>query len=112
MHRRNFLTLAAAAAAASATLPLRAMAAMPKPYSWDAIPPMDNAASFVKWMQDNRGEDPKYLRPRFERFQNMVGNRDVWETRNKRAFLLVPREEFATGGVPSLIYDVNYHDIG
>src|SRR6266576_6412523 len=25
---------------------------------------------------------------------------------------MVPREEFATGGVPSVIYDVNYHDIG
>jgi protein-L-isoaspartate(D-aspartate) O-methyltransferase len=111
MHRRTFLTLSAAAAA-SAALPLRAMAAMPKPYSWDAIPPMDNAASFVKWMQDNRGEDPKYLRPRFERFQNMVGNRDVWETRNKRAFLLVPREEFALPSSRPIIYDVNYHDIG
>jgi protein-L-isoaspartate(D-aspartate) O-methyltransferase len=105
------LTLSAAAAA-SAVLPLRAMAAMPKPYSWDAIPPMDNTASFVKWMQDNRGEDPKYLRPRFERFQNMVGNRDVWETRNKRAFLLVPREEFALPSSRPIIYDVNYHDIG
>jgi len=73
---------------------------------------MDNGASYVRWMLENRGEKPEFLRARFERFQNMVGNRDVWEDRNKRAFLMVPREEFATGGVPSLIYDVNYHDIG
>jgi protein-L-isoaspartate(D-aspartate) O-methyltransferase len=111
MHRRTFLTLSAAAAASS-VLPLPARAAVPKPYDWDAMPPMDNAAAFVKWMQDNRGEDPRYLRARFERFQNMVGNRDVWEPRNKRAFLLTPREEFAMPSSRPIIYDVNYHDIG
>ena len=63
-------------------------------------------------MQENRGEDPKYLRPRFERFQNMVGHVDLWEARNKRAFLLTPREEFLPKTAPSVVYDVNYHDIG
>ena len=111
MQRRTFLTLAAAAAA-SAALPLRARAAVPQPYSWDASPPMDNAAAFIKWMQENRGEDAKYLRPRFERFQNMVGHVDLWEARNKRAFLLTPREEFLRSTPPSVVYDVNYHDIG
>src|SRR6266850_3476931 len=101
-----------AAAAAMAALPRPARAAVPKPYSWDAAPPMDNAASFVKWMQENRGEDPKYLRPRFERFQNMVGHVDLWEARNKRAFLLTPREEFLRSAAPAVVYDVNYHDIG
>jgi len=110
MHRRSFLTLTAAAAAGAA-LPLPARAAVPKPYSWDATPPMDNAASFVKWMQDNRGEDPRYLQARFDRFQNMVNHVDLWEARNKRAFLLTPREEFLKAA-PSVVYDVNYHDIG
>ena len=72
MQRRRFLTLSAAAAA-SAALPLGARAAVPKPYSWDAGPPMDSAVSFIRWMVENRGEDPRYLRARFERFQNMVG---------------------------------------
>jgi protein-L-isoaspartate(D-aspartate) O-methyltransferase len=63
-------------------------------------------------MQDNRGEDPKFLRPRFDRFQNMVGHVDLWEARNKRAFLLVPREEFLPRTAPTVVYDVNYHDIG
>ncbi len=113
MQRREFLAFsAAAAAAAGAVLPRAADAAVPKPYSWDDAPPMDNAAAYIKWMQDNRGEDPKYLRARFDRFQNMVGNVDLWEARNKRAFLLTPREEFAMGGAPATIYDVNYHDIG
>src|SRR5262249_56224415 len=102
----------AARAAASAALPMRAGAAMPKPYSWDASPPMDNVADYIRWMQENRGEDPRYLRARFERFQNMVGNRDLWETRSKRAFLLTPRDEFCLPGSRAVIYDVNYHDIG
>jgi protein-L-isoaspartate(D-aspartate) O-methyltransferase len=66
----------------------------------------------VRWMQDNRGEDPRYLRARYERFQNMVGNRDVWDARDKRAFLMTPREEFCLPESRSIIYDVNYHDIG
>ena len=85
---------------------------MPKSYSYDAVPPMDNVNSYVRWMQDNRGEDPRYLRARFERFQNMVGNRDVWDARDKRAFLLTPREEFCLPESRAVIYDVNYHDIG
>ena len=111
MQRRTFLTLSAAAAA-SAALPFPARAAVPKPYSWDVSPPMDNATAFVKWMEENRGESATYLRARFDRFQNMVGHVDLWETRNKRAFLLTPREEFLPKTAPSVVYDVNYHDIG
>jgi protein-L-isoaspartate(D-aspartate) O-methyltransferase len=111
MQRRAFLRLSAAAAAGM-VLPLPAGATVPKPYSWDASPPMDDAATFVRWMQDNRGEDPRYLRERFDRFRNMVRNVDLWEERNKRAFLMVPREEFARPESRPVIYDVNYHDIG
>ena len=71
MQRRTFLTLSAAAAAGVA-LPFKAHATVPKPYSWDATPPMNDTGAFVRWMQENRGEDPRYLRARFERFQNMV----------------------------------------
>jgi protein-L-isoaspartate(D-aspartate) O-methyltransferase len=73
---------------------------------------MDNINAYMRWMQDNRAEDPRYLRARFERFQNMVGNRDVWDARDKRAFLMTPREEFCLPESRSIIYDVNYHDIG
>src|SRR5215831_7490145 len=111
MQRRTFLALSAAAAA-RAVLPFDADAAVLKPYSFDAVPPMDNISAFVRWMQDNRGEDPRYLRARFERFQNMVHHVDLWEARNKRAFLLTPREEFCLPESRSIIYDVNYHDIG
>jgi len=111
MERRAFLALSAAAAA-SAVLPRQARAGVPKPYSWDAAPPMTDAGSFVKWMQEHRGEDPRYLHARFDRFQNMVGHVDLWEPRNKRAFLMVPREEFLPRTAPGVVYDVNYHDIG
>src|SRR5262245_35451362 len=111
LQGRTFLTLSAAAAA-DAFLPFEAYAAVPKPYSFDAVPPMDNINAYVRWMQENRGEDPRYLRARFERFQNMVGNRDVWDVRDKRAFLMTPREEFCLPESRSIIYDVNYHDIG
>jgi len=111
MHRRSFLTLSVAAAAGAA-VPLKVRAAVPRPYSFDVWPPMDNAAAYVRWMQEQRGEDPRYLRARFDRFLNMVGNQDVWEARNKRAFLLTPREEFCLPASRAVIYDVNYHDIG
>jgi protein-L-isoaspartate(D-aspartate) O-methyltransferase len=83
-----------------------------KPYSWDASPPMNDGAAFVRWMQESRGEDPRYLRARFERFLNMVGHGELWEARNKRAFLMTPREEFCRPESRGVIYDVNYHDIG
>jgi len=73
---------------------------------------MDSAVGFIRWMVENRGEDPKYLRARFERFQNMVGHVDLWEARNKRAFLMTPRDEFCLPGDRGVIYDVNYHSIG
>ena len=38
--------------------------------------------------------------------------RELYEPRNKRAFLLTPREEFCRPDTRSVIYDMNYHDIG
>jgi protein-L-isoaspartate(D-aspartate) O-methyltransferase len=111
MERRRFLTLSAAAAAGAA-LPFAARAAVPRPYSWDVSPPTDNPADFVKWMQEHRGEDQRFLRARFDRFVNMVGHQDLWDARNKRAFLLTPREEFLPNTQPTTVYDVNYHSIG
>ena len=111
MQRRTFLTLSAAVAA-NAAVPFNARVAMSKPYSFDATPPMNDTGAFVRWMEEYRGEDPRYLRARFERFQNMVHHVDLWEARNKRAFLMSPREEFCLPESRAVIYDVNYHDIG
>jgi protein-L-isoaspartate(D-aspartate) O-methyltransferase len=113
MQRRTFLTLTAATAA-QAMLPGRAGASVtvPKPYDWGVTPPTESAPGFIRWMQENRGENPQYLRARFERFRNMVAHVDLWDDRNKRAFLLTPREEFCLPSDRPIIYDVNYHSIG
>ena len=60
MQRRNFL-IGSAAALAGAALTRGAWANVPKPYSWDVAPPTDKREDFIKWMVENRGEDPKYL---------------------------------------------------
>jgi protein-L-isoaspartate(D-aspartate) O-methyltransferase len=73
---------------------------------------MDGAVAYIRWMVENRGEDSRYLRARFERFLNMVGHVDLWEARNKRAFLLTPRDEFCMPSDRGVVYDVNYHSIG
>jgi protein-L-isoaspartate(D-aspartate) O-methyltransferase len=86
--------------------------AVPKPYSWDVAPPNTNAEAFVKWMVANRAESPQLLRQRFSRFQTAVANRDVLDERNKRAFLLTPREEFVLKHNLGRAYDHAYLDIG
>src|SRR5262249_8470830 len=111
MQRRTFLRLSAAAAA-SAAFPLPGRAGGGKPCTLGAARPLGAAGAVMEGMKEHRGEDPRYLRARFERFQNMVGHVDLWEARNKRAFLMTPREEFCRPETRAVIYDVNYHDIG
>jgi len=110
LQRRTFL-IGSAATLAGAALP-RAAAAVPKPYSWDAFPPTNNRESFINWMMENRGEDPKYLAQRWSRYQVLVANRDVTNDVNKRAFLLTPREEFTLRQNLGRAYDHAYLDIG
>jgi protein-L-isoaspartate(D-aspartate) O-methyltransferase len=86
--------------------------AVPKPYSWEAMPPNANGDAFVKWMVANRGESPHFLGLRFSRYQTLVANRDVLDDRNKRAFLLTPREEFTLKHNQGRAYDHAYLDIG
>ena len=99
MQRRNFL--AGAAGFLGATMaPRWSMAAaestpkVPTPFTYDLAPPMDNREKFIAWGVAQRGEDPKYLGERFDRFGALVRNEDLWDDRNKRAFLLTPREKF------------------
>jgi len=62
-------------------------------FSTDLWPPMTPGA-FVPWMVAHRGEDPVQLQRRFERYQGMLTFYDLWTPREKRAFLLTPREDF------------------
>ena len=93
MERRTFL-LGAAGALAGTCMPREARANVPKPYSFDLTPPLNSREGYVSWMVANRGEDPKFLNQHWARYEVLVHNKDVLDDRNKRAFLLVPREEF------------------
>ncbi|WP_137932495.1 protein-L-isoaspartate O-methyltransferase family protein [Mesorhizobium comanense] len=111
MKRRDFLALSAGAAAFS-ILPAVVRANVPVPYDRNAEVPFKDKKSFIDWMVANRGEDPKFLAERFDRFQIMVYNKDVLDDRNKRAFLLTPREEFVLPQNLGRAYDHAFLDIG
>ena len=108
LYRRRFLATAAATACGA----LPTLANVPKSYSWDIAPPTTAGDAFVAWMQENRGEDPQFLRERWARFQVMVGNHDLVDDRNKRAFLLTPREDFVLKQNRDRAYDHAFLDIG
>src|SRR6266576_1558397 len=99
MKRRTFVTGMATTFAGTA-LPQIATADVPKPYSWDASPPTGNREAFIKWMVENRGENPKILAARWDRYLFLRANHDFKtisdpsSARGGRAFLLTPRDEF------------------
>lgn len=109
MRRRRFL---ATTIAATAWGGLPALANVPQPYDWDLAPPTSGADAFISWMRDNRGEDPQFLRERWARFQVMVANRDLVDDRDKRAFLMTPREDFVLKADRARAYEHAFLDIG
>ena len=115
MNRRDFLGRAVAAAGWLA-LPTAARAAaaagVPVPFDWAMAPPMDAREAFVAWMQKNRGEDAGYLGQRWDRYLQLIAHKDLWDDRDKRAYLLTPREEFVTARNLSRAYEWHYLDIG
>lgn len=111
MKRRDFLAGSSAALAAG-FLPGMAFANVPEPYSFDLMPPLDKRDAFIAWGVKSRGEEPKFLGERFDRFRILVANRDVWTDADKRAFLMVPREEFALKRNVGRAYDNAFLDIG
>jgi len=63
-------------------------------------------------MVANRGEEPRFLGQHWSRYEALLHNRDVLDDRNKRAFLMVPREEFVPQAKPRRTYDHAFLDIG
>jgi protein-L-isoaspartate(D-aspartate) O-methyltransferase len=112
LDRRQFLLYSIAAAVAGITSSDLASANVPKPYSWNETPPTTDRETFIKWMVENRGEDPLYLGQRFDRYQVMLRNRDLWNNANKRAFLMTPREEFVLKRNLERAYEHAFLDIG
>jgi protein-L-isoaspartate(D-aspartate) O-methyltransferase len=111
LKRRDFV-IGATAAAATATWPRLAQANVPAPYSWDMSPPTTNRETFINWMKTNRGEDPKILAMRWDRYLFLLANRDFVNPRNGRAFLLTPRDEFVTKRDIARAYERDFLDIG
>ena len=107
MNRRSLLLGSTAALLASP-----ARAAVPKPYDWATAPPVDSREAFIAWMQANRGEDPKFLGRRYDKFLDLVKLHDLWDAPTKRAYLMTPREEFVTAKNIEKAYQTHFMDIG
>ena len=75
-------------------------------------PPMNSAKAYIAYMTKWRGDDIELLVKRWERFQAMVENRDLRREKEKRAFLLAPREEFARTRNPDRVYAHSWLGIG
>ena len=82
------------------------------PYDWNASPPTDSRSAFVDWMVKTRGEDPGYVGQRYDRFLALIAHKDLWNDRNKRAYLMTPREAFVTAANLQRAYEWHYLDIG
>jgi len=111
LQRRTFL-FSSLAVLASATLPRSTAANVSKPYSFDLFPPETGREAFIGWMQSNRGENPNYLGQRWSRYEALMRNRDLWDKRNIRAFLMTPREEFVLKQNLGRAYEHGFLDIG
>jgi len=111
VQRRHFLA-GAAALAGGALVPRFALANVPTPFTFDMTPPMDNREKFIAWGVAQRGEEPRFLGERFDRFVAMVRNEDIWDDRHKRAFLLTPREKFVLKQNLDRAYEHAFLDIG
>jgi protein-L-isoaspartate(D-aspartate) O-methyltransferase len=111
-HSRRDLIFGGTAAAATTLVGSPSKANVPVSYDWGVTPPMDARKSFVDWMIHNRGEDPSFLGQRWDRFQQLLAQRHIWDERDKRAFLLTPREEFVTSANLNRAYEDHYLPIG
>ncbi|MGO9743584.1 MAG: protein-L-isoaspartate O-methyltransferase family protein [Roseiarcus sp.] len=111
MRRRDFLAGAAGLVGGALASSL-ALAKVPTSFTFDMAPPMDSQEKFVAWGVAQRGEDPQFLGERFARFLALVRNEDIWDLRNKHAFLLTPREKFVLKQNLGRAYEHAFLDIG
>src|SRR6266850_723581 len=63
-------------------------------------------------MVANRGEDAAFLGKRWDRLKQLIAQRDIWDARSIRAYLLTPREEFVTSQNLNRAYEWHYLNIG
>ncbi len=110
ISRRAALQSAAAAFFFAGVAP--AGAAIATPFRSGLAPPMTSREDFVRWMVANRGEDAGFLGQRWDRFLQLLAHHDVWDERDKAAYLLTPREDFVTRANLNRAYEWHYLDIG
>lgn len=111
MKRRSLL-LGGAVLAAGGGLSRPGLAAVLSPLDREAMPPTDTRENYIAWMVKNRGEDPRFLGERWQRFRALMANKDIWDKRNERAFLLTPREHFVLPQNLGRAYEHAFLDIG
>ena len=117
MHRRELLKLAGAGFASAGLAPF-ALAettpppSVPTPFDFNIDVPTDNRDAYIAWMEKNRAEKPDFLRQRFDRYQALIHNRDLWDKPDMRAFLMTPREEFCLKQNWPRAYEHAFLDIG
>ncbi len=113
MDRRTFMIGAGCTIATAMLLGgARAFADVPKAYDAALTPPTDGRDEYVKWMVANRGEDPKFLGEHWDRYEALLRNKDIWDAKDGRAFLLTPREDFVRTPNLARAYDSAFLDIG
>ena len=109
LDRRHFLL---GGVCGLAVCPAFALADVPKPTPADVSPPTTSREAYIAWMKDNRGEAAEMLGERWDRYQVLLANKDLWDARNKRAFLMTPREEFVLKQNLGRAYEHAFLDIG
>lgn len=109
---RRELMLYGAGGLVSAGFSTGVAAKVPAPLSTASGPPLTSKADYIQWMQKNRGETADFLGQRWDRFEQLIVHKDVWDDRNKRAYLLTPRERFVTKANIARAYEWHYLDIG
>ncbi|MBF0584004.1 MAG: protein-L-isoaspartate O-methyltransferase [Magnetococcales bacterium] len=78
----------------------------------DSVPIRASQAEFVDFMDGKYGHDRKMLVLRHQRFRTLVDNKDITRDKEKKAFLLTAREEFALDRNRNRAYDHAFLDIG
>jgi len=75
-------------------------------------PSMESLEKYLADMKTERPDDAKYLSLRYDRMLKLMENKDLWRDKEKKAFLLTPRERFCRTKNLKRVYDHAFLDIG
>ncbi|MEI7904056.1 MAG: protein-L-isoaspartate O-methyltransferase [Candidatus Firestonebacteria bacterium] len=75
-------------------------------------PATESQELYLASMKGERPDEEKYLKLRYDRMLKLIANKDLWRDKEKKAFLLTPRERFCHPRNLSRVYDHAFLDIG